>query len=193
MVRMSFRPRWCLASGFGVLLAASTGCRDSSSPPETVVVSVTTPATAAHAIIEQPSGPQLSCSPEFVAEAQGRGAAKWTFATFRWFFGADRAPAVQSEDVPIDEIASAFGAEQIAGGETQRAGWEFMANAPFEVEATFRYRREGSQSVQSTTSRFACGSVPPAGGVAGPQVTELALVSPTSEVEFGDSITVTYT
>lgn len=181
-------------SALTALLATTVlaACEDGPGAPREpffVAIQVTRQYAPEYLLLAQ--GPIVECGVDLEAVVRGRSSVRWEGATIRWFAGITRTTVLDSLRIPGWQARAAWTAETLSAARNETTSWDISARAPFDAEMSFRYRVVGSDSVGSATTRFSCGPVPPAGGVAPPRV-RVTGITTQPELEPGDLLTVTY-
>jgi hypothetical protein len=180
----------CLLIG-AVMTSVVTACGDSTGPRPSVQISLGAETPTATIGTEPDGTPSLRCSTALVAQASGKGTAKWLDGIARFFVGPSRTVPVDSSELSAGDISSSWGADSIRSGDTQRASWVFDANIPFEVEFEIRYSSPGITAPQHASARFACGPKA-SGNVAPPVVNSVSAEPSATALQPGDSVIVQY-
>jgi len=178
------------AAALALISLGLAACHDTTGPD--TQVSVVAAAVPSAVIGTTPEGyPSISCSVDLRASAGGGGRARWLDATFYYYVGRDRTTPIDSELVLADAIRQSWGEESIGSGETLTSGWDFSASVPFAVEIAYRYEPESGRHYKTARVSFSCG--PTATPTTQPPALSAITLSPLTNVQAGDTLTVSYT
>lgn len=166
-------------------------CGDPTGPPEPFTVTLRTGHIFGPVYQDAGGQPRVRCGFRVIAEATGPGRADWQGGVFRLFVGPDRAAPVDSVIVTEDELVGAWALDSISRARPDTSFWTFEAGLTFEVELAFQYRRRSQSAAELTAARYACGAAPTSGAAA-PTVRLVEVRTPDTELEVGDTVSVTY-
>src|SRR3712207_5485851 len=138
-------------------LVVLSACRDGTAPDPGVDVAIGVSRFTGPTVTETVDGPLVNCDVELRASATGKGSATWLDATFRIYLLADLTTPVDSSVVDAGEIRQAWGADEIATGETVESLWGIASPIPLAAELEFRYQPSLGRNAKSSKVRFSCG------------------------------------
>lgn len=180
-------------ASLAVLVASSLSCKDATGPGSNkpsleVSVKSITPGTP---VVNAPDGsPKISCSWTLEASAAGMGSAIWGDAMMRFYLGADRGVAADSQAFDASMVQYYWG-DRITPGTHPQSVWSAWAGAPFEVEIEFQLIGEADTRVSPVKIRMPCGPPPGTSGAA-PSVSQFTVSPDTGGLQIGSTIHVTY-
>ena len=177
---------WRPALAAALALPLST-CGDPTGPKNVLDITLATMPGASTDLSPDGENPMVVCTVPLRATAKGPGRALWLSSTIRWYAGPDRSSPVDSATFPAEVMASAFGFEDMVGGQEQELQVRVSFPLPFEWELEARYN-VGAE-FKAAKLRTACGPTPPAGAVAPPTV-DTPVVVGRDLLRAGDTVTV---
>lgn len=178
------RPALAAAAALALLLST---CGDPTGPKNVLDITLATMSGASTDLSPDGENPIVVCTVPLRATAKGPGRALWLSSTIRWYAGPDRSSPVDSATFPAEVMASAFGFEDMVGGQEQELQVRVSFPLPFEWELEARYN-VGAE-FKAAKLRTACGPTPPAGAVAPPTV-DAPVVIGRDLLRAGDTVTV---
>lgn len=174
------------------LALLTIACHDAPTAPAPTLKVALLQSGFTRSINSTADGPVIVCRVTLTPSTSGTGTATWGSGVLRYYAGPDRTAPVDSAELHPEDLAGMWGAT-IPASKPSPADWTFTAGIPFEVEFEARYRVVGAAEIASATTRFACGDAPPAGGVAAPTISSIAVTPSSGELVAGASVDVTYT
>ena len=160
-----------------IVVLSSLSCGGDATGPGSNKPSLTVsvkPLGTATPIVNAPEGtPKINCSWTLEASATGTGAATWEAAVMRFYLGADRGVAVDSQAFSPADVQYAWGT-LITPATPEQSIWSAWATAPFEVEIEFHFIGEEGTVVSPAKVRMPCGPPPGSAGVA-PAITNFTV------------------